>query len=97
MRKYKKYNTNIFIIVATTSAAVAADIHYGDQACKGDDSQVQGDQVYMAVFFWYLVKPLVQCTRVLLRSLDKSLFTRHQNDTAIRVYRNLVKLGRSLQ
>ena len=83
MRKYKKYNTNILLIVATTSAAVAADIHYGDQACKGDDTQVQGHQLYLAVFFWYLVKRIVQCTRVLLRSLDKPLFTRHQNDTAM--------------
>jgi len=30
-------------LIATTSAAVAADIHYGDQACQGDDDKCDAD------------------------------------------------------
>ena len=44
--------------------------------------QVQGDQLYMAVYFWYLVKVIypVYASTV---ALDKSLFKRYQKHTAM--------------
>ena len=43
--------------------------------------QIQGDQLNMAVFFWYLVKGDLSCVHVYRlqnRTLDKSLCTRYQ-------------------
>ena len=47
--------------------------------------KIQGDQLNMAAFFWYLVKSYLsmQCTLLFTFSLDKSLFTRYQKKTAM--------------
>ena len=46
---------------------------------------VQGDQLNMAVFLWYLEKSDLSSVRV-YPTLDKSLFTRNQKNTAMLIW-----------
>ena len=49
--------------------------------------QVQGYQLYMAVYFWFPCKKwFVHSSRVQYRTLEKSLFTRYQNNTAMFIW-----------
>ena len=48
---------------------------------------IQGDQLYLSVYFWYLGKKwLFHCPRVPQRTLDKSIFTRYQNNMAMFIW-----------
>ena len=50
---------------------------------------IQGDQLYMSVCFWYLVKSdcrVCACTACSIHCTSKSLFTRFENNTAIFIW-----------
>ena len=60
---------------------------YVSEKLKGSYTEitvhVQGNQLYMAVYFWYILKRYLSIATVKGCKLEKSLFTRYQNNTAI--------------
>ena len=52
------------------------------QTSFGLNNIIQGEQLNIAVFFWYLGKSDFVCKRVQQRTPDKSRFTRYLKNTA---------------
>ena len=71
--------TDVFLLEADpVGVLVNFNLHFQSDSSHRLFSKVQENPLNMAVFFYYLV----QCTCVQKRTLDRSLFTRSQKNTA---------------
>ena len=57
-----------------------------DPAAETYKKQVQGDQLYMAVLFWYLVKRDLSSVRHCTVAYTSALLARYQNNTVMFIW-----------